>query len=90
MTPRVQNAVALVSLLTAAAAALSACVASCPAMRYLDESSPSNGKPLHVVVDYGTHATGDVFQLPTNPDHPGTLGGCGGPWHYEPVVISAP
>jgi hypothetical protein len=139
MTPRVQNAVALVSLLTAATAALCGCVASCPAIQYLDmspvvveftkpapsdvvvsacfgedcqpaevpvgrdgrwevpqeapyldESSVSNGKPLHVIVDYGTHATDDVYQIPTTPDHPGTLGGCGKPWHYEPVVISAP
>lgn len=57
---------------------------------YLDELSLSNGLPLHVVVAYGTGVIDDVFQIPTAPNSPGSVGRCGGPWHYEPVAISIP
>ena len=139
MVHRAQNSVALVGLLTAATAALSGCVSTCPAIQYidtspvvveltapvppdavvsacfgdncqptevptgrdgkwkvpqaepyLDGSSLSNGLPLHVVVAYGTTVIDDVFQIPTAPDEPESVGRCGGPWHYEPVVISIP
>lgn len=57
---------------------------------YLDESSLSNGLPLHVVVAYEKNVIDDVFQIPTAPDEPESVGRCGGPWHYEPVLIRIP
>lgn len=139
MMRQTQNAVALVGLLSAAAAVLSGCVSSCPAIQYLDtspivleftkplhptavvsacfgdscrpaevpagrdgkwevpqeepyldESSLSNGQPLHVVIAYGTSVIHDVYRIPTAPDEPESVGRCGGPWHYEPVVIDFP
>jgi hypothetical protein len=57
---------------------------------YLDEFATGTGKPLYVVVDYGANTFDNQRQEPTAIEQRGSNGGCGGPWRYEPVVLSIP